>query len=1352
MVYTAAGPHTPGLLSGSRYAALASVSSSSSPPSTTTCTFCSKPGHVELACELYLAAQSAAREQTKKQCKKRRRKRSKAKVAASPIADMVKEFAGNSIITPSPGTNSELWNCDTGATSHMTPHRHWFKTYTPYVTPISLANGQIVYSAGIGSIQFEPVLKGKKARIIEFERVLHVPDLQSNLLAVLYLTSKKGWHVHISSQRMSFSLHGHVLFTATVSQKNCAFLDGTPVVSTDFAAFVSTCPVDLTLWHRRFGHLNTASIQYMINKEMVEGISLQSNLLPDRICEPCLAGKQHRGPIPKIATHRATHALALVHSDVHELPVRNRAGHKYWVTFIDDFSRFWVVRELSHKSDVFQAFKEFKALVENLFECKVKALRDDKGGEYISREFEAFLAAEGIARQHTVRNEPHQNGVAERANRTLAEGITAMLTEAHLPASYWGYALAAMVHIHNRSPTSALTTMTLYECIYEHKPNVSHLRIFGCLAYVNVQKDKRKGLQSHTQKCIFVGYPGQYKGWRFLDLQTRKELISDTAVFDERVFPGNSKQPVVLFTPEDQAPSDPSVVVEFEEPVDLVGVRNHVVAPTPPPPPTQSQLPLTPPPSSCPAPPSRPTQDVPKSASPSHPTSVFQRRHPLRHDGTAPGTHGFQQPTQSASSRQRAPVQEVTLRRSQRQPKPRTDWEASVAPRARQQTTLPAVSSPNRYAPLQQESGSGDKNDDEDNSSSDDESQESELDVESHPSQTPASGPSNTAREPSSISIDPINDDGQDAGYAVELDDGHEDMHEAAMIASLQDGIGYMQSEEVELSFVEALDFVIAEQANLSDSTTDPKTLKEALQRSDADRWYHAALEEVESLIENGTFTVRERKPGDKPIGARWVLRVKRKADGSIERYKGRVVAKGYSQRPGFDYTETFAPTAKWAALRAIFATAALRDMEIESVDISSAFLNGDLQEDITMDVFEGLRDMRQDLFRKGGPKNDSGWVLELNKALYGLKQSPRMWHQKLHSAMTEMGFKLVECDNSIWVFLKGKTRIIVPVYVDDITIAGESKSEVKWVKDELKRRFKLRDLGPVSFLLGVHVTRDRSKRMLSLSQRQAIVDMLKKFDMEDCKPVGTPLDPGSKLSIADSPQTIEDAAVMRSKPYAEAVGTLMYIAIATRPDIAYAVGVLSRFSSNPGVAHWKAVQHLFRYMQATKDLKLTYAPDPSQTDLFTTYCDADFAGNIDNKRSTSGYVVKIGTGAVSWSSRLQSFNTLSTTESEYVAAVAAGQEILWLRNLFMELGFPVDSGLPLCIDNQSALSVAKNPEHHGRMKHLDLRFYWLRGTVHSGLITLRYVPTAEMPADVMTKPLARIKVAEMRGLLGLRV
>ena len=176
------------------------------------------------------------------------------------------------------------------------------------------------------------------------------------------------------------------------------------------------------------------------------------------------------------------------------------------------------------------------------------------------------------------------------------------------------------------------------------------------------------------------------------------------------------------------------------------------------------------------------------------------------------------------------------------------------------------------------------------------------------------------------------------------------------------------------------------------------------------------------------------------------LLRVKRNPDGSVERYKGRVVAKGFSQKPGIDYEETFSPTAKWAALRAILALGALEDMEIESVDISSAFLNGELDKDITMNVFEGLRDMRPHLF-KDGPKRDSDWVLELHTSLYGLKQSPRQWYKKLHSVMCELGFERVQCDNSIWMYKKDSTRIIVPVYVDDMTIVAKNKSDVAWVR-----------------------------------------------------------------------------------------------------------------------------------------------------------------------------------------------------------------------------------------------------------------------------------------------------------------
>jgi hypothetical protein len=235
------------------------------------------------------------------------------------------------------------------------------------------------------------------------------------------------------------------------------------------------------------------------------------------------------------------------------------------------------------------------------------------------------------------------------------------------------------------------------------------------------------------------------------------------------------------------------------------------------------------------------------------------------------------------------------------------------------------------------------------------------------------------------------------------------------------------------------------------------------------------------------------------------------------------------------------------------------------------------------------------------------------------------------------------------------------------------------------------------------------------------------------------------------SPQTSEDVEYMRSVPYLQAVGALMYLAIATRPDISYSVGVLARFSKNPGPQHWKAVKHLFRYLKGTVDYKLTYSPSPSTSALFTAYTDADHAGNPDNGRSTSGYIVKMGSGAISWSSRLQGIVALSTTEAEFVAATSAGQEILWLRNLFSELGYKLDTPTTLHIDNRSALCVAKNPEHHGRMKHLDLRYYWLRDEVEKREIELEHLGTDQMPADIMTKALGRIKVGEMVRLIGLQ-
>jgi hypothetical protein len=224
----------------------------------------------------------------------------------------------------------------------------------------------------------------------------------------------------------------------------------------------------------------------------------------------------------------------------------------------------------------------------------------------------------------------------------------------------------------------------------------------------------------------------------------------------------------------------------------------------------------------------------------------------------------------------------------------------------------------------------------------------------------------------------------------------------------------------------------------------------------------------------------------------------------------------------------------------------------------------------------------------------------------------------------------------------------------------------------------------------------------------------------------------------------------MRDKPYVSAVGALMYLTIATRPDIAHTVGVLCRFMSKPGPVHWEAAKHLFRYLRGSVNYRLTYAPDPSSLQLFTMYSDADHGGNPDNGCSTSTYVMKMGTGAVSWMLRLQSIIALSTTEAEFISAVSAGQEIVWMRSFLGELSYAFDAPSLLLMDNQSAIQVARNPEHHRRMKHLDLRFFWLRDMVNSGVIAVRYIPTADMAADLLTKVLARVKVTAALPQLGL--
>jgi hypothetical protein len=394
------------------------------------------------------------------------------------------------------------WNADTGTTSHMTPHHHWVQNYTPFCIPIKLADNTVVYSAGVGTVIFNPVVRGKIPRAVEFTRVLHVPQLQNNLLFCLYLTRHKGFEIHISFNSMDFLRSNKIIFLASINSNNAAYLDGVTDPISEFAHYCdsSSLPLDLNLWHCRFAHHNYADVKKMIREGMVTGLVFDAEQKPDPICEPCLADKMHSNPFPSSencasqplelihsdlhgplhpfpsSENCASQPLELIHSDLHgPLPVHTHSGFHYCITFIDDCIRFRVVILLKAKSEAFAAFKIFKAWAENALERKIKGLHDDKGGEYMSAEFLKFTDDCGIERRHTTRNRPQHNDVAERANHTMDDDITAMLFEAKLPPSFWGECAAAMVHVWNCLPTAALSNITPYEGWYKRKPDVSYL-------------------------------------------------------------------------------------------------------------------------------------------------------------------------------------------------------------------------------------------------------------------------------------------------------------------------------------------------------------------------------------------------------------------------------------------------------------------------------------------------------------------------------------------------------------------------------------------------------------------------------------------------------------------------------------------------------------------------------------------------------------------------------------------------------------------------------------------------------------------------------------------------------------
>ncbi|KAK2453566.1 putative mitochondrial protein [Trifolium repens] len=500
---------------------------------------------------------------------------------------------------------------------------------------------------------------------------------------------------------------------------------------------------------------------------------------------------------------------------------------------------------------------------------------------------------------------------------------------------------------------------------------------------------------------------------------------------------------------------------------------------------------------------------------------------------------------------------------------------------------------------------------------------------------------------------------------------------------------------------------------------TEPTSYSEACKH---ECWNKAMNDELEALAKTGTWEIVDLPPHTKPIGSKWVYKVKHKADGSIERYKARLVAKGYSQVEGLDFFDTFSPVAKLTTVRLLLAVASTQKWHLHQLDVNNAFLHGDLKEDVYMYIPDGVH------------VSKPNQVCKLLKSLYGLKQVSRKWYEKLTSLLVAEGYIQSTADHSLFTITSGSDFTALLVYVDDIILAGTSVTEIDRIKFILDNNFKIKDLGPLKYFLGFEVA--QSREGITISQRKYCLDLLKDSGLLGSKPASTPLDPAVKLHNDDS------------KPYADIsqyrrlVGKLLYLTN-TRPDICFATQQLSQFLSKPTINHYNAACRVIRYLKHNPGRGLLF---PRSSDLqILGFTDADWAGCLDTRKSTTGYCFFIGSSLVSWKAKKQTTVSRSSSEAEYRALSSATCELIWLLYLLNDLKIQCSKPPVIYCDSQSALHIASNLVFHERTKHLEIDCHLVREKLQQGLLRLLPISTEDQLADCLTKPLG---VAKFNGFI----
>jgi hypothetical protein len=1045
------------------------------------------------------------------------------------------------------------------------------------------------------------------------------------------------------------------------------------------------CVQKLVHLHQRLNHMGWTRMLATLRSGVVEDLGVHFNGFSKtgmaaaekhvRECTACIQGRATRTAFGHRGLDRGRRPGECLHMDTYQVKVQRQDGStvvEYGLTVKCLFTDYWWHAHLQTKDQAAPTVTALVQQVETQFGRVVKRLFTDGGSEFINQTLQAYCSRTGKLLRFTPARSQQLNGGAERSVRTAKEFETIMVVHSGAPVRLWKYAASHAVFVWNRTHISKETRMTPYEAMRGKKPSAKHLSVWGCDAFCHVPKEQRDSLAPKAQACIYLGHSQAQNAAQVLLLSSQKVIVSRDVTFRSDSF-------------------------SFMRALDRGGDE---------------------------------LRDAMASAD-AYALSERDDGRQAESKGTIQDGSGTFHSAVAKHARPAAMQLEPHVLQSEED-----SDEYVVDSIVARRVKLGRVEYKVRWAGCDQSEDTWEPESAVADLAALDAWQQAQLTAAAAAA---AAAPRRSPREHASSAA-------LQAGYNAsesdmvepyaELSESSSDADETApQVHMAMCALRALQLPEEQPDAAIVHSAVASGVAALEKAT--PRTYREAMASPDAAKWKAALDKEMRSCTELGVWSLvrRDQLPkGSNVLPCKEVFKLKLSELGEVTEHKARFTPKGFRQKHGIDFFDTYARTGQYKTLRVALSLAAKWDYELAQFDVPTAFLNAEVDEDIYMELPDGFQ--------------QAGMVCKLHKALYGLKQAPRNWDLLVHGFIRDkMAFKAAVSDPSLYFRRSRSGRLLwIFRFVDDMQGAyhADDAAEFQEYVKLLQERFRIKQMQTATWMLGMRISRDRKARTITLSQELYVTKALEKFGLEQCRVVSSP----EAVGAATDPNPDLDKPCDRQR-YMEITGTVMYAGISSRPDVMHGVHYLASQMQAPTVRHMQAAERILRYMAGTKDIGLVFGSRNGvevgdsrgrkgqvQVDV-CAFADADWANDRGDRKSISGWVAKLNGDPVSWSSKKQRVVALSTCEAELYAESAAIQEVLWLRGLMEELGLHTRVGSTVYGDNQSTIAVSQNGVKGERTKHVDVKYHFVTEAVERGLISLKWVPSSQQQADIFTKALA---------------